>query len=88
LFLLEGKPEEARKYLESAVRADPLDATAHYQLAQAYRRLQMTDKAEKENQLPQEIKKSKDRVEELYRQMHRPVKPQASELPDSAPSAQ
>ena len=88
LLLLEGKPEDAKKYLEMAVHADPLDGPAHFQLAEAYRRLEMMDKARKETELFQEIKRAKDRVEELYRQMHRPMKPQAGEVPDGASSTQ
>ena len=88
LLLLAGKPEEARKYLEMAVRSDPLDGPAHFQLAETYRRLQMLDKAEKENHLFQEINKAKEQVEGLYRQMHRPDKSGAGEVPGSASSPQ
>jgi len=63
------KPQEARKYLEMAVKADPLNETAHYRLAVAYKRLQMPDQAQKELHLFQEIKVTKDRVRELYQQM-------------------
>jgi tetratricopeptide (TPR) repeat protein len=65
------KPKEAKRYLEMAVQADPLNAEAHYRLAQVYKRLLMTSEAEKEMKLFQEIKKTKDQVRALYRQMHR-----------------
>jgi predicted Zn-dependent protease len=70
------KPQEAKKYLEMAVHSDPLNATAHYRLAQVYKRLLMTGEAEKEMRLFQEIKKTKEQVRQLYRQMNRcPIGP-------------
>jgi tetratricopeptide (TPR) repeat protein len=74
LLMMQEKPQEAIKYLRMAVQSDPLNGTAHYQLGTAYRRLQMMDKADKELLLFQEIKKTKDQVEVLYRQMNK--KPQ------------
>jgi tetratricopeptide (TPR) repeat protein len=68
------KPQEARKYLELAVKSDPLNNEAHYRLGIAYRELQMTEQAQKEMTLFQEIKKTKDQVEVLYRQMNRKPK--------------
>jgi tetratricopeptide (TPR) repeat protein len=76
------KPQEARKYLEMAVQADPLNAAAHYRLAQVYKRLLMTSAAQKEMNLFQEIKKTKEQVTQLYRQMNRPSVP-ADETPES-----
>jgi tetratricopeptide (TPR) repeat protein len=76
------KWEEAVKYLRMAVQADPLNGTAHYQLGTAYKRLQMDDMAKKEMLLSQEIKKSKDQVEELYRQMNRRPTPSANDAPE------
>jgi len=68
---MQEKWQEAVKYLRMAVQSDPLNGTAHYQLGTAYRRLQMDDMAQKEMILSQEIKKTKDQVEDLYRQMKR-----------------
>lgn len=79
LFIPE-KPQEAVRYLRMAVQADPLNGSAHYQLAQAYRRLNMGEMAQKEMHLFEEIKSAKDRVEELYHQMNRQPKPQLDEL--------
>ena len=75
------KPDEARKYLELAVKSDPLNNEAHYRLGMAYRQLHMTEQAQKEMTLFQEIKKAKDQVESLYRQMN--LKPKTAETPDS-----
>lgn len=85
-LLLADNPREAVKYLRIAVQFDPLNATAHYQLAQGYRRLQMTELAEKEVRLFQEIKQTKQQVQALYRQMNRQMKPEVDQSPDeSAP---
>jgi tetratricopeptide (TPR) repeat protein len=70
LFMPE-KPQEAIKYLRMAIESDPLNGAAHYRLAQAYKRLQMAEMAQKEMHLFQEIKKTKDQVEDLYHQMNR-----------------
>jgi tetratricopeptide (TPR) repeat protein len=79
VLMVQEKPQEAIQYLRMAVQSDPLNGAAHYQLGIAYRRLQMQDMARKELQLSQEIKKTKDQVEELYRQMNR--KSQADDVP-------
>lgn len=75
------KPQEARKYLEMAILSDPLNSEARYRLALAYRRLQMPEEAENEMHLFQEIKKTKDQVKMLYRQMNKQSKPENDELP-------
>jgi cellulose synthase operon protein C len=79
------KPQEAMKYFRMAVQADPLDGEAHYRLASVYRVLQMKDEAKKEVQLYLEIKKAKDRLEELYRQMNRKPPEHGEEHPDAEP---
>ncbi len=68
------KPSDARKYLEMAVQSDPLNGEARYRLALAYRSLGMNDEAQKQMHLFQEIKQTKDRVKELYRQMNKQSK--------------
>jgi Flp pilus assembly protein TadD len=80
VLMVQEKLQEAVRYLRMAVQADPLNGAAHYQLGIAYRRLQMQDQARKELQLSQEIKKTKDQVQELYRQMDR--KSAADEVPE------
>ena len=87
LLMMQEKSQEAVKYLRLAVQSDPLNGAAHYRLGTAYRRLQMTEMARKEMQLSQEIKKAKDQVEELYRQMNRQQKRETDEEPgDAAPN--
>jgi tetratricopeptide (TPR) repeat protein len=75
-------PQEAVTYLRMAVQSDPLNGSAHYQLARAYQRLQMNELAEKELHLSQEIKKTKEQVEGLYHQMNRYKKPESYEESD------
>lgn len=79
------KPQDARKYLEMAIQSDPLNGEARYRLALAYRRLQMPEEAEKEMHLFQEIKKTKDQVKMLYRQMNKQTKPQDDAMPSGDP---
>ncbi len=75
-------PQEAVKYLRMAVRSDPLNESAHYQLARAYQRLQMNELAQKELRLSQEIRKTNEQVEGLYHQMSRYKKPETYEGPE------
>ncbi|MGB7845776.1 MAG: tetratricopeptide repeat protein [Candidatus Acidiferrum sp.] len=79
------KPEEAVKYLRTAVQVDPLNSTAHYRLASVCKKLQLKDEAEKEYRLFQEIKQTKEHVIELYRQMNKKPEAQADEIPDAEP---
>jgi tetratricopeptide (TPR) repeat protein len=88
LLMLQDKPQEAVKYLLMAVQLDPLNGAAHYRLGSAYKRLQMTEMARKEMELSQEIKKAKDQVEDLYRQMNRQSKPEIDATPDTGTSDQ
>ena len=76
---MQENPQEAIKYLRLAVQSDPLNGSAHYQLARAYQRVQMTSLAEKELHLSQEIRKMKDQVQALFHQMNRYTKPEAYE---------
>jgi tetratricopeptide (TPR) repeat protein len=70
LLMTMEKPQEAKKYLEMAVKSDPLNGAAHYRLASAYKHLQMLGEAQREMHLFQEIKDTKDQVRKLYRQMN------------------
>ena len=77
------KPQEARKYLELAVQSDPLNGEARYRLAQVYQHLQMPDESRKQMRLFQEIKKTKDQVRSLYRQMKKQPKAEDDEAAGS-----
>jgi tetratricopeptide (TPR) repeat protein len=80
------KPEEAVKYLRMAVQSDPLNEQAHFRLATVCKKLQLNDEADKELRLFQEIKQTKARVRELYRQMNRKTKDQDDQIPDAQQS--
>jgi tetratricopeptide (TPR) repeat protein len=71
LLMTQRKPDEAVKFLMAAIQADPLNGEAHYRLGLAYRGLGRTADSEKELRLFQEIKKTKDQLKELYRQMNK-----------------
>ena len=85
LLMATDKPQEAAKYLRLAVQSDPLNAEAHYRLATVCRKLQRTEEAGKELRLFQEIKQTKERVRELYRQMNKKPRPQDEQMPDAEP---
>jgi tetratricopeptide (TPR) repeat protein len=82
LLMAKEKPQEARKYLEMAVHSDPLNVAAHYRLAMAYKALDMAGPSQKEMQLVQDIRKTKDQVEKLYHEMNIQPKAQADEMRD------
>jgi tetratricopeptide (TPR) repeat protein len=82
-LLLPENPQAAIKYLRMAVQSDPLNSAAHYRLAQAYNHLQMTELANQELRLFQEIKKTKDQVETLYHEMNRQPKPETDAVQDN-----
>jgi tetratricopeptide (TPR) repeat protein len=86
LLMATDKPEEAKKYLEMAVKTDPLNAAAHYRLAATYKNLQMPEAAQKELRLFQEIKDTKDQVRNLYRQMKSQYPEEAGSQPDDEKS--
>jgi tetratricopeptide (TPR) repeat protein len=62
--------EQAAGYLHLAVQEDPLNAEAHYQLCQVDKRLNLDEEAQKELKLFLDIRASRDKVRELYRQMN------------------
>jgi tetratricopeptide (TPR) repeat protein len=82
LLAVMQKPEDAIKYLRMAVQSDPLNSEAHYRLATNCRKLGLTEEAEKELKIFQEIKQAKDRVKELYRQMNKAPRKQDDQIPD------
>lgn len=71
ILVEQQKPGEALQYLRSAVQADPMNANAHYRLARVCHSLGLSDEEQKEMKLFKEIRATKDRVAELYRQMNR-----------------
>ena len=80
-LMMRDRPQEAVTYLRMAVESDPLNTEAHYRLALACKKLGFDAEAEKEMRLFDEIKKTKNQVKELYRQMNEPQKPDADPEP-------
>jgi tetratricopeptide (TPR) repeat protein len=78
ILVEQEKPEEAFGYLQSAVQADPMNANAHYWLARVCHTLHRTEDERNEMKVFEEIRATKDRVAQLYRQMNRrPEQPDA-----------
>ncbi len=75
VLMMKDNSEEAAKYLRMAAQSDPLNTEAHYRLALACKKLGLASEAEKEMRLFDEIKKTKDQVKNLYREMNKPTKP-------------
>jgi tetratricopeptide (TPR) repeat protein len=79
----QGKPEEALPYLRSAVQADPMNANAHYRLARVCHTLHLADEERQQMRLFEEMRATKDRIAQLYRQMNR-----RPDQPDAVPTDQ
>jgi tetratricopeptide (TPR) repeat protein len=73
--------EQAAAYLRMAIASDPFNATAHYRLAQVDKELHLEEESKKEMNLYLDIRKSTDKVRQLYRQMN----PQAPEHDNDIP---
>jgi Tfp pilus assembly protein PilF len=84
VLMLNGKMQDAKKSLELAVLADPLNDAAHYRLARVYRSLELTDKAQMEVKLSEEIRKTKEQVAALYRQMNQRSTFERDERPEDS----
>jgi tetratricopeptide (TPR) repeat protein len=74
--------DQAAGYLRMALQADPLNAEAHYQLCQLDKMLHLDEDAQKELKLFLEIRASRDKVKQLYREMNPQTAPAVA---DSAP---
>lgn len=81
VLMMRDKPWDAIPYLRMAVESDPLNTEAHYRLALACKKLGLNAEAEKEMRLFDEIKKTKDHVKDLYREMNKPTKPEETPSP-------
>jgi tetratricopeptide (TPR) repeat protein len=81
VLMMRDKPQEAITYLRMAVESDPLNTEAHYRLALACKKLGLNSEAEKEMHLFEEIKKTKDHVKDLYREMNKQPKQEETPAP-------
>jgi tetratricopeptide (TPR) repeat protein len=64
-----GQPGKALDHLLEAVRINPLNLTARYRLATAYRQLGRDTEARKEWAAFQQLKKQERRIQEIYEQI-------------------
>jgi tetratricopeptide (TPR) repeat protein len=71
VLMKEQKPEEAVKFLSAAVAANSFGLQERYQLAIAYRDLQLTAQSKKEFQAYQDISRAKQESEKLLEQILR-----------------
>jgi tetratricopeptide (TPR) repeat protein len=71
LLVDQNKLKDALQLLQSAVQADPMNANAHYRLARVCHALGLTEEEQKEIKLYQNLRATKDRIAQLYRQMNR-----------------
>ncbi len=79
-----GKNQEALTHLREAARLNPIDSTAHYLLAQTYRKLGQMPDADREIKLFEDLENSTKAIHEVYQEMHqlRPgEEPPESEAP-------
>jgi tetratricopeptide (TPR) repeat protein len=85
ILVEQDKPQEAVQFLRSAVRADPMNANAHYRLARVCHTLHLVDEERQEMKLFEDIRATKDRVAQLYRQMNRRPEQQDAAPADEKP---
>jgi tetratricopeptide (TPR) repeat protein len=76
-----GKNQEALDHLREAARLDPVDSSAHYLLAQTYRRLGQMPDADREIKLFEGLEKSRNKIHEVYQEMHQIVKEEEPPAP-------
>jgi len=84
ILISKEKPDEAVPYLEKFLDDDPLNADARYQLARALKELHKTNEAQEQIRLFQEIRASKDKVTQLYRQMNKRQATDNTDGPDTS----
>jgi tetratricopeptide (TPR) repeat protein len=71
-----NQTQEAISLLESAVKDDPTNITAHYRLSMLYRRAGRTADAEREMETFRHYKDVKDKLGKIYKQLAGPTTPQ------------
>jgi tetratricopeptide (TPR) repeat protein len=74
--------EQAAAYLRMAIASDPFNAAAHYRLSKIARELHLEEESKQQMNLYLEIRKTDDKVKNLYRQMN----PQALDHGDDTPN--
>jgi tetratricopeptide (TPR) repeat protein len=69
VLLAMNEPQKAEPLLEKAVRLDPTDSVAHYHLGTLYRQMGRSDDARRELAEFQRLKRMKEQLKELYKEM-------------------
>lgn len=70
MFEMQGNTQQAATYLRMAVASDPFNDEAHYKLSHVDKELHLDEDAQKELKLFLDIRATKDKVKQLYRQMN------------------
>ncbi len=78
----QNKPEDAARYLRLAIGTDPMNAEAHYKLAQVDRQLHLDAEQKEQLRLFLEIRATRDKIKVLYREMN----PAAAVPAETAPA--
>jgi tetratricopeptide (TPR) repeat protein len=78
-----NQPEKAQPLLERAVQLDPTSAAAHFSLATLYRQTGRTEDAKKELAEYQKYKDMKEKLLEIYHDMHLQPAKQESDAADA-----
>ena len=65
-----GETDEAKEHLLVASRLDPLNARVHYRLSMLYRTMGRESDADRELSLFNKLKEDKERIRQVYQQMH------------------
>ena len=73
------QPEKARPLFERAVRLEPYDAVAHFRLGTVYRQLGRTEDSRRELMEFQRIRKMKDQLRGIYKEMRLQMKPEPAD---------
>ena len=65
-----GHPEKAIEHLLQALRLDPLNASAHFRLSQAYRQLGRAADADEEVAKFKHLREAEERLQAVYGQLN------------------
>lgn len=74
-YRLQGNAAEAAKFYRLAIQNDPMDPEPHYKLALLDRNLHRPDEEKAEMKLFLDLKKTRDSVRDLYREMNPKLAP-------------
>lgn len=71
VLMSRDQPLEAEPLLQRALRSDPTSAVAHFRLSAVYRQTNRVDDAKREIEEYQKYRKMKDKLHEVYGDLHR-----------------